>query len=573
MTFAPYTAVRGCGNDGPGAANMLYWLDRESPWRDVGFNLGVCACLAGETLVTTTDGDIPISELTGTTARVLTLDIGGERHSPKWVDAEFKSYGEQALRRVTLRRGNDLRVVHATPEHRWIIRTRKHHSDGGGDLHHERTTDQLSEGDRIPTVFPRSGASRVRHHFAGVPHGLVYGDGTTDSTGGSRIALYGDKMAHAEFFPNVPGSFNTNPLGTPYCVITGLSRTWKSLPSPTESSAYLYGFLAGWFAADGRVDSGGSAQLYCADRDALEAARVIARSVGISTYPIRETKSGGNEVAGRWVDVGVLYSVSFVSNSLDSSFFLNTHHRERWSSASRRQRPASWTVVSVEETDRFEEVFCAEVPGTENFVLAEGVLTGNCRGTGAGSTSQHARCRAWDLGLPLVNGRANPVGHQIVQALIPKAGQLGLTELIWNRKRYSAAHPNGTAYTGVSPHIDHIHGAHTLNATRLLNVPTIRFVMGDVQPPAPQPPAQPPPPPQPAPFTPPQGPDMRFFISDPSYGIRLVISDGNCVLDYGVTKLSQLRPGEAGGPMTPAQFAQFCSKYPGGRFAMGHLSS
>lgn len=196
-----------------------------------------------------------------------------------------------------------------------------------------------------------------------------------------------------------------------------------------------------------------------------------------------------------------------------------------------------------------------------------------CRSTGAGSTSQHARCRAWDLGLPLVNGRANPVGHQIVQALIPKAGQLGLTELIWNRKRYSAAHPYGTAYTGVSPHIDHIHGAHTLNATRLLNVPTIRFVMGDVQPPAPQPPAQPPPPPQPAPFTPPQGPDMRFFISDPSYGIRLVISDGNCVLDYGVTKLSQLRPGEAGGPMTPAQFAQFCSKYPGGRFAMGHLPS
>lgn len=34
MTFAPYTAVRGCGKDGPGAANMLYWLDRESPWRE-----------------------------------------------------------------------------------------------------------------------------------------------------------------------------------------------------------------------------------------------------------------------------------------------------------------------------------------------------------------------------------------------------------------------------------------------------------------------------------------------------------------------------------------------------------
>lgn len=124
-----------------------------------------------------------------------------------------------------------------------------------------------------------------------------------------------------------------------------------------------------------------------------------------------------------------------------------------------------------------------------------------CRGTGSGSTSQHARCRAWDLGLPLVNGRANPIGHQIVQALIPKASQLGLTELIWDRRRYSAAHPNGIAYTGVSPHIDHIHGAHTLTATRLLNVPTVRAVMGGAGQ-TPPPPPPPPGPPAPAPTAP-----------------------------------------------------------------------
>lgn len=573
MSFAPYTPVYGCGSDGDGAKNLLYWFDRESVWAGTCYNLGVCACLAGETLVTTTEGDVPISELAGTAARVLTLDVGGERHSPKWVDAEFKSYGEQALRRITLRRGNDVRVIHATPEHRWITRTRKRHSDGGGDQHHERTTDELSAGDRIPTVFPRSGASRVRHHFAGVPHGLVYGDGTTDSTGGSRIALYGDKMAHAEFFPNVPSSFNTNPLGTPYCVITGLSRTWKSLPSPTESSAYLYGFLAGWFAADGRVGDDGYAQLYCTDREALEAARVIARSVGISTYPIRETKSGGNEVAGRWVDVGVIYSISFVSNSLDSSFFLNTHHRERWSSATRRQRPPSWTVVSVEATDRFEEVFCAEVPDTENFVLAEGVLTGNCRGTGSGATSQHARCRAGDIGIPMLpGGRPNrAVGDAVVAALVDTAERLGVTEIIWNRRRWSANTPYGAPYGGVSPHYDHVHFALSLNATRYLNVPTVRSVMAGTTTPAPPPPGTPPPPT--TPFVPPGGPDVQFFISDPAYGIRLVITDGNCVLDYGVTKLAQLdRTGtRIGGPMTPAEFARFCSKYPGGRFAMGHL--
>jgi hypothetical protein len=66
---------------------------------------------------------------------------------------------------------------------------------------------------------------------------------------------------------------------------------------------------------------------------------------------------------------------------------------------------------------------------------------------------------------------------------------------------------------------------------------------------------------------------MKFFITDPSYGIRLVITDGQCVVDYGVTKLEQLDRTDTriGGPMTPAAFAQFCSRYPGGRFAQGHL--
>lgn len=78
------------------------------------------------------------------------------------------------------------------------------------------------------------------------------------------------------------------------------------------------------------------------------------------------------------------------------------------------------------------------------------------------------------------------------------------------------------------------------------------------------------------PFTSPApGVPMKFFISDPSYGIRLVITDGTCVMDYGVTKLEQLDRTDTriGGPMTPAAFAQFCAKYPGGRTAMGHLPS
>ena len=42
-----------------------------------------------------------------------------------------------------------------------------------------------------------------------------------------------------------------------------------------------------------------------------------------------------------------------------------------------------WTVVSVEETDREEEVYCAEVPGEHAFALEDNILTGNCFGCGA----------------------------------------------------------------------------------------------------------------------------------------------------------------------------------------------
>ena len=43
-----------------------------------------------------------------------------------------------------------------------------------------------------------------------------------------------------------------------------------------------------------------------------------------------------------------------------------------------------WVVEEVTETDRIEEVFCAEVEGTHAFTLEDNILTGNCFGCQAG---------------------------------------------------------------------------------------------------------------------------------------------------------------------------------------------
>lgn len=45
-----------------------------------------------------------------------------------------------------------------------------------------------------------------------------------------------------------------------------------------------------------------------------------------------------------------------------------------------------WRVVSVEETDEVEEVYCAEVPGEHVFALSGQLLTGNCFSCGYGGT-------------------------------------------------------------------------------------------------------------------------------------------------------------------------------------------
>src|SRR4051794_3828411 len=58
--------------------------------------------------------------------------------------------------------------------------------------------------------------------------------------------------------------------------------------------------------------------------------------------------------------------------------------RTAWEHSAARQRRRSWVVRSVAWSDRVEEVFCAEVPGTHAFTLEDDILTGNCFGCGVG---------------------------------------------------------------------------------------------------------------------------------------------------------------------------------------------
>ncbi|MCU1604643.1 MAG: dnaG, partial [Modestobacter sp.] len=67
-----------------------------------------------------------------------------------------------------------------------------------------------------------------------------------------------------------------------------------------------------------------------------------------------------------------------------AGIFLIEQHCARYLANEKKYERNNWVVQSVEWSDRVEEVFCAEVPGTHAFTLEDNILTGNCFGCGEG---------------------------------------------------------------------------------------------------------------------------------------------------------------------------------------------
>ncbi|HMG42758.1 MAG TPA: DNA primase [Acidimicrobiales bacterium] len=296
---------------------------------------GLYYCLAGETQVLTWEGVKPIRELAGTTARILT-------EKGRWVDAPFMSFGVQPLMRVTLTRNGQRKVIHATPEHRWFVR-------GRGTHRYERTTAELRKGQSLAWSFTPNRTRNLEELSPfGIAHGIVFGDGS----------LFGRSA------PTVSHHASTG--GTPTSVLER-PRSGSQQPDLDESPQYLAGWLAGYLAADGHVATDGTCSINSADRSNLELVRDVCTRLGIGTYGVER-------------EPGELHRVHLIAEDLDERFFLVDEHRRRFAGSSKKWSRRGWVVQSVEETDRVEEVYCAQVEGTHNFTLEDNILTGNCFG-------------------------------------------------------------------------------------------------------------------------------------------------------------------------------------------------
>lgn len=128
------------------------------------------------------------------------------------------------------------------------------------------------------------------------------------------------------------------------------------------------------------------------------------------------------------------------------------------------------------------------------------VLGGWCPNCDRSRLSQHASGRAGDSACTIVVG-GNPHAAAFAAWLVANHAILGVQEVIWNRRRWTLA-TGWRTYTGVSPHIDHVHWTLNSSGGRYLTLARILSV-------APKPPALPsPPPPIPVPA---QEDDVFFY--------------------------------------------------------------
>lgn len=312
-------------------------------------------CLRGDTLVLTRIGWKKIKELKGKTAEIVTKN-------GKWVRAPILSFGKQKLYKLTFKEAyNKSNIeIFATAGHEWIVGTKR------------IKTIELKSGQKVPIVLGRNGGEYLSPQ--GIQHGLVYGDGSCNGIE-SFIDLIDNTYDFCKKYFNLNRISWENKNNPRHVRFGGMPNYYKELPNIEENRSYLMGFLAGWIAADGHVKKCGSIRLFNKDKKILEFARDIASVCGLRTSPPyleRDINPFNGESAN-------LYSISFNLYDNPEILVIKDDHISNLEKKSGSKRNCDYArVISIEETNLVEEVFCAEVEGTHSFVIDGNILTGNC---------------------------------------------------------------------------------------------------------------------------------------------------------------------------------------------------
>jgi ribonucleoside-diphosphate reductase alpha chain len=324
-------------------------------------NLRAFNCFSGDTEFVTSSGISRFNEhKSGDIVEVLS-DKGVFRK------ATVVNFGKSLLYKLTMKKGHTEHIIYTTENHRWFTIINK----GTSTIRVEKTTNNLQVGDKFAQITKTFDTQLCP---IAIQHGIVFGDGTFDGKQ-CKITLCSDSVELEKYFYagkiNNHGKLNGE-VRADRLLITNLPWNWKKLPDINANNEYLIGFLAGWFSADGSINKKGSTlTLDCKDENKLRWAKSAFAKCGIVTGPIKLLRKlspfDGSEKP--------LYRLFLYPSGFKKEFFLKSLHSQRFNET---DRTARWKVVSVEKTDRYEDVWCVQEPETKSFCLSNFVLTGNC---------------------------------------------------------------------------------------------------------------------------------------------------------------------------------------------------
>ena len=317
-------------------------------------------CFAPETEVITKEGVVQIGSIINKPVEI----ING---NGQWEKVYFRDYGQQKLLKLTLKSNGKNKVIYTTPEHKWIIQGKKHKIE----------TKDLKPGYRCERMWFKN-QDTIDLDIEGLRHGFIYGDGHKYRDYYTARICDENKYNFCKKIFDIKNPLEGVLKNLPNCLGIIQYKTdydAKAVPDIHSTKEYLLGFLAGYFVADGNC-SANTVQIHSTKYEDLVKIKHIFTILGIPTYPIGETVRDAGKNMGRFTlaKKSILYALRVVKSTIPDNFYISDKKPQ---TDSVYKSYLGWTVVSVEETDRFESVYCCET-STQSFVLKDFILTSNC---------------------------------------------------------------------------------------------------------------------------------------------------------------------------------------------------
>ena len=281
-------------------------------------------CFSGETEILTKNGIKKLDDLVGQEIKVLNKNHG-------WENATVECFGKQQLFKLTVERYGVTKDIFVTENHKWFIYDRKTRNTI------IKETKELTDGMAIPFNTSKVWSQVLPSPF-GVAHGFFTGDGYKND-GKPRANFCGDKKSLIPYFTpaNITGKEEE-------LTMFGIPKIFNKLPSLDETPSYLYGWLSGYFAADGNVDNKGRCTISSINKNNLEFIREVLCVLGMPVNEIRYQ----DRISNFTNEMGRIYILTLSSEYLKEDFFIRPFHKESFKNNNKSDRKnRSWIVKSI----------------------------------------------------------------------------------------------------------------------------------------------------------------------------------------------------------------------------------